>query len=112
MKLRGIARNAVRAFFICAVAVLLTGCPLRIQGDITTKTGGQTGSGTGTIEKGTWCCKNCGGGGGSPLKCTGCTVVAAGSTATSCPSAGGGPTILVDCPGTTTSDIGGNVTCY
>jgi len=111
MTIRGITRNVVRAFFICGIALLTTGCPLRIQGDITTKAGGQSGPGT-IIEKGTWCCKSCAGGGGSKVSCTGCKVVAAGTTATGCPSAEGGPTILVDCPGTTTSDLGGNVTCY
>jgi hypothetical protein len=86
MTLRGIARNVVRALCICTLAVLTAGCPLRIQGEITTKPAGvgPGGSGPGTIMAGTWCCKTA-----TTKKGTGCTAVPKGTTATSCPSAGG-----------------------
>jgi hypothetical protein len=107
MTLRGIARNVVRALCICTLAVLTAGCPLRIQGEITTKPAGvgPGGSGPGTIMAGTWCCKTA-----TTKKGTGCTAVPKGTTATSCPSAGGGPSVLLDCTGNSV-DNAGTVTC-
>ena len=80
-----------------------------VLGEITTVVK-DWGDAPGTLGRGTWCCKSCSGGGpAGPLKCTSCKAAPAGGCSPVNP--GADEPILVDCPGTTTTE-GGTVTCY